>query len=83
MVMSAVAFDTHAFVKKLTATGITEPQAEAITSVVQEARGTDMSLLATRTDLVELKYDMPKWAIGISLAQVGLIVAILRMLGSH
>lgn len=33
--------------------------------------------LATKTDLIELKFDLLKWIVGLALAQIGLIVGIL------
>ena len=62
--MTTVAFDTHAFIKRLTAVGLSEPQAETITMLVQESRATDLTNLATKPDLqaalAETKVDLLK-----------------------
>jgi hypothetical protein len=49
--MSALAFDTHAFVKRLVAAGMPEPQAEVLAD--QQSRLIDEKL-ATKADLAEL-----------------------------
>jgi len=49
--MNAVPFDTHEVVKELKAAGFTDEQAEAVTRVVRDAQGVDLSDLATKTDL--------------------------------
>lgn len=58
LAMTAFAVDTHAFIKRLTASGMPEAQAETITSLVKEAQETSLGDLATKTDLVSLKGDM-------------------------
>ena len=75
--MASLAFDTHAFVKELTAVGFSEAQAEAVTSAVRRAReaepadvatkvdvATIRAEMATKTDLAEAKYDILKWVSG-------------------
>lgn len=82
-------FDTHAFIKQLVATGMPEPQAEAVTNMVRDARDHDMSHLATKADLraelAETKADLMKWIIGAlgvqTLAVLGGLAALLRMAG--
>jgi roadblock/LC7 domain-containing protein len=49
--MSVVAFDTHALVKKLTATGLPMAQAEAQVEVLVDALSTNLRDLATKDDL--------------------------------
>lgn len=51
----AIAFDTHRFVKRLTQTGFTEAQAEAL---ADEQVTLLNSNLATKRDLLELKGDL-------------------------
>ena len=58
--MTAIAFDTHAYVKKLKEAGFTEPQAEAQAEALTVALSqfkSDMHLdeLATKRDLKELE----------------------------
>jgi phytoene/squalene synthetase len=49
--MVAMALDTHAFVKTLTAAGMPEAQAEAVTTLVTVAREADTAQLVTKADL--------------------------------
>jgi len=53
--IEAIAFDTHRFVKRLTQTGFTEAQAEAL---ADEQVTLLNSNLATKRDLLELKGDL-------------------------
>lgn len=53
--MTALTFDTHFFVKKLTKEGISEKQAEAIVEFVREIRETDLNTAVTKGDLRELE----------------------------
>ena len=46
--------DTHAFVKTLTGAGMPEAQAEAVTSLVRQAREDRLAELATKADLRDL-----------------------------
>ena len=50
--MTAVAFDTHAYVKRLVSAGMPEPQAEVI---ADEQRGLMVNELATKRDMKELE----------------------------
>ena len=50
--MEAVSFDTHKYVKRLTAVGMPEPQAEAI---ADEQRSLIEGQLATKRDIKELE----------------------------
>lgn len=77
--MAALALDTHQFVKDLTA-GFSETQAEAVTSVVRRTRDIDISNLATKTDLAELKSEVLKWYIGVTGFQfLGMIAAVIPL----
>lgn len=53
--MAAVAFDTHAFIKRLTAAGMPEPQAEIL--VEEQARLIE-DRLATKVDLERLEHNV-------------------------
>ncbi len=69
----AIAFDTHRFVKRLTKTGFTEAQAEALADAqVTLLNGN----LATKQNLLEIKADLLKWMIGALIAQTGVIVGL-------
>ncbi len=60
--MNTITFDTHQFVKKLQAKGISEEQSEAIVDVVKESRNDAVNSLSTKSEMQqfksELKYDM-------------------------
>jgi hypothetical protein len=53
-----VGFDTHSSVKTLTAAGMPEAQAEAVTEQIKRSRGADLSGLATKADLAQVKADL-------------------------
>lgn len=80
--MTAITFDTLKFVKKLEAAGIKANEAEAIAEAQREAFDEMMKVneLATKSDLLEMKFDLLKWIVGLALAQLGLIVGILLKL---
>ena len=85
------ALDTHQTVKRLTAAGFTDAQAEALTSAVKEAVDIDLSNLATKSDtaevrreMAEMKADLVKWVVGVGFAQVATILAVLKPFpGAH
>jgi hypothetical protein len=54
MLMVDMTLDTHAFVKTLTAAGMPEPQAEAVTSLVTAARDADATRFISKSDLANL-----------------------------
>jgi len=54
--MATVTFDTHKFVKTLEGAGISEPQAEAISTAVRESH--EATDVATKGDIAELRKDM-------------------------
>ncbi len=57
--MNAIAFDTHAHVKRLVGAGMSETQAEAVVEAVrQTAELPDISDLATKSDLRITKADL-------------------------
>ncbi|MFM9972117.1 MAG: coiled-coil domain-containing protein [Burkholderiales bacterium] len=59
--MATVAFDTHKFVKDLTASGVPDAQAEAFVRAQQEvlAQALD-STLTTKTDIADLRIGIDK-----------------------
>ncbi|MDP4024599.1 DUF1640 domain-containing protein [Methylobacterium sp. NEAU 140] len=76
--MSAGTLDTLAIARRLKAVGFTEDQAEAVTGVLRDARETDLSTLATksdlraeigaaknelRTEIAEAKFEILKWVL--------------------
>lgn len=56
--MAISALDTHQTVKDLTAAGFTDAQAEALTSALRQVQQIDLSHLATKADLGDLRRDM-------------------------
>ncbi|MEO5373197.1 MAG: CCDC90 family protein [Alphaproteobacteria bacterium] len=87
--MVAISFDTHAFIKRMTAAGMPEQQAETVADALRESRESDMSQLVTKADLraemAETKAEMMKWMIGAlglqTLAILGGLAALIRLLG--
>ena len=57
--MSTITFDTHAFVKRLTASGLSEQQAEAIAEAQKESLGQALdTTLATKSDIQRIEADV-------------------------
>lgn len=100
--MTALALDTHRFVKELKAVGFDEAQAEAVTSMVRQVRDldtvslatkadvtqlrTEVTQLATKSELSEFKADILKWVVGAigfqTVVMVGAVAALARLLAS-
>ena len=89
--MSALTFDTHEFIKTLTESGFETRQAEAVSKAFKAASGG--AELATKRDpevmgmeltlkMAELKAYTIKWMVGLSLAQLGLLIGILLKLSA-
>ena len=84
--MTALTFDTHAYVKRLKEAGFTEAQAEAQTTALVEALKSGVSELATRVDIDRLEectdgpFKLLQWMIGFDLA---LTLAVLFLLLRH
>ncbi|MBF0144000.1 MAG: DUF1640 domain-containing protein [Magnetococcales bacterium] len=58
MMTTAVAFDTHKFVRRLRDAGVEEGQAEAFSDAFQEVREAQLEELATKSDLTGLKSEL-------------------------
>jgi hypothetical protein len=56
--MAITALDTHQTVKDLTAAGFTDAQAEALTQALRQVQQIDLSDLATKADLADLRSEM-------------------------
>ena len=88
LMSEAIAFDTHRFVKNLTASGFTEKQAEALANeqvqLLNANLATKADILAVKADLevkIEtVKSDLLKWMVMAMIAQGGLIVALVKAL---
>ena len=91
----AIAFDTHRFVKNLTASGFTEKQAEALANeqvqLLNSNLATKTGILAIKSDILAvkaelevkietIKSDLLKWMVMAMVAQGGLIVALIKTL---
>ena len=87
----AIAFDTHRFVKNLTASGFTEAQAEALADeqahLLDSNLATKTDILAIRSDLKvkieqvrsevqKAKADLLKWMVGALTAHAALIAGV-------
>ncbi len=79
--MSTIVFDTHAFVKSLTAAGMPEKQAEVLAAA--QAKLID-ERLTTKQDLLELemrlKHDLTLRLGGMMLAGVSVVAALVKLL---
>ncbi len=83
--MTAIAFDTHAFIKRLTAAGMPEPQAEILAEeqarLIEDRLATRADLADARRDIVadvrrdiaEAKVDLLKWMFGALAAQTAFL----------
>ena len=78
--------DTHETVKSLTAAGFTNAQSEALTAAVKQAVDIDLSNIATKTDIADVRREMEdmktelvKWVLGVGFAQVATILAVLKL----
>jgi len=96
--MTTLAFDTHAFVKRLHEAGFTDVQAETLTALHQEIVNATLEQvhqkeLASKQDLketelrlelkiAETKSDLIRWIVGAGLLQTALITALLLKLSS-
>ena len=79
--MTSIVFDTHAFVKELTAAGMPEAQAEVLAS--SQAKLIDEKL-ATKQDLKELelrlKHDLTVRLGSMMVIAVGVVAALVKLL---
>jgi hypothetical protein len=78
MVMSTITFDTHAFVKRLTSSGLSEQQAEAIAEAQKDSLSQALTTtFATKSDIQRIEADVMllKWMTGTTLALCVTILA--------
>ncbi|MGZ8163707.1 MAG: DUF1640 domain-containing protein [Methylobacter sp.] len=80
--MTVITFDTLKFTKKLEKAGLPPEQAEATAEAFKEASGE--AEVATKRDvehlevkIAEMKFDLLKWIVGMSLAQFSVLIGIL------
>jgi hypothetical protein len=56
--VSAAAFDTDQSINSLTAAGMPEAQAQALTALLKQFRDMELSTLATKSDVAETRADL-------------------------
>ncbi len=89
--MSAITFDTLAYVKTLRDVGVDEKQAEAQAATLAAVLKSGVTDLATKQDIdllraelkrdvAELKTELIRWVVGVGILQTTLIVGILARL---
>lgn len=77
MATIAIKLDTQKLTKRLKEAGFKASQAEAVVEVLREngdATEEALGILATKSDLVEVKYDILKWTIPLILGLYALII---------
>ena len=83
-VNESIAFDTHRFIKRLTQTGFTEQQAEALAdeqvNLLDSNLATKVDLMSIKAEIEKVKSDLLKWMIGALIAQGGVIVTLIKVL---
>ena len=75
--MATITSDKLAFVEQLKASGVSEEQARAQVDALDTAL---RDTVATKSELVELKYELIKWLVPLLLGQAALIAAIVKLL---
>jgi hypothetical protein len=73
MANAGILYDKYTVIQKLQKRGFSHEQAEVVGEVLTEA---DLSSLATKSDLKDLKLDMIKWMVGTQLAYAAIIIAV-------
>lgn len=85
--MATITFDTHAFIKRLKASGFTDDQSEALSEALKASQETSIKDLATKLDLKDLETKMDrefaevkaeqrliKWMMGFVLAGIAALI---------
>jgi len=78
--MTAITFDTHAYIKKLKEKGFTETQAESVVDMVNDVRAIDLASLATKSDLEILELRL-KIQIGAMIFALGGVLVAVKYFG--
>ncbi len=77
MPSNAIAFDTHRFVKRMTAAGMPEQQAEALAeSQADLLNSNPVTKLELDKALAKIEAHLIKWMVGLTMGGVGVIVAL-------
>ena len=80
--MSTVTFDTLKFVETLKKSGFDDAKAKGIAVAYQDANE-DQEIVTKdvlEMKLIEMKYDLLKWIIGLALGQFAILIGILMKL---
>ena len=81
--MTSIAFDSLSSARRLHEKGLPQEQAEAIADELRNANELDLSHLMTKDELKialsEVKADIIKWVVGMSFAQVAMVLTILKL----
>lgn len=92
--MTALAFDTHAFVKRLHEVGFTDAQAERLTELYQGSAkaireqlsrhesASKRNIKELELKIADIKEDLIRWIVGAGLLQTALIAALMLKLSS-
>lgn len=84
--MTTVTFDTHKFIRKLTASGLPPEQAEAISEAFQDAQNEGQPVTRDyfdarlKAEIETAKADLIKWMAGLLLAQAAVVATLVKLL---
>jgi len=83
--MATITFDTLKFTKTLEKAGVPSEQAEAFAEAFKDASGeaevaTKRDIEGIEAKISEMKFELLKWIVGLSLAQFGVLIGILLKL---
>jgi len=87
-------FDTLALARRFEAAGFESKQAGDMAAAIADVAigadlvtKADLAPLATKSDVValvsEAKFELVKWIVGIAIAQVGTVIAVLKLFPGH
>ncbi len=84
MASDALAFDTHRFVKRMTAVGMPVQQAEALAESQVDLLNSNLATKnelaktesALKTDIAKTETHLIKWMVGLTMGSVGVMVAL-------
>ena len=79
--MTAIAFDTLAYSKRLQAAGMSAAQADALADAQRDAfkEVIELNELATKKDIRESEIRLIKWVVGAALAQTAILVGVMAL----
>lgn len=79
--MTAIAFDTLAYSKRLQAAGMSAAQADALADAQRDAfkEVIELNELATKKGIRESEIRLIKWVVGATLAQTAILVGVMAL----